>query len=110
MGKLAAALPDNIDPPTCFRHRSIGHGAAPATAGMAALASSFPRAQQWLHEEAGRHADARSEATTLLSRLLHLIMEYCFRFMAGVVVGAVAGYASHLVLDAGTPLGLPILG
>ena len=66
MGNLAAALPDIIDPPTSFRHRSIGHGAAPATAGMAALASWLPRAQRWLREEAGRHADARSEATTLL--------------------------------------------
>jgi hypothetical protein len=32
------------------------------------------------------------------------------QFMAGASMGAVAGYGSHLVADAGTPKSIPLLG
>lgn len=32
------------------------------------------------------------------------------RFLVGILAGIVAGYASHLMLDAGTAKGLPLPG
>ena len=107
-GRLAAALPDIIDPPTSFRHRGIGHGAAPATAGIVALVRRLPQIQERLREEAARQAGAREQAPYWLARTYHLAAEYLLRFLSGAIVGAAAGYASHLVLDAGTPMGLPL--
>ena len=107
-GRLAAALPDIIDPPTSFRHRSIGHGAAPVAAGIVALVRRLSQIQQQFREEAQHHAGARDQTASCWARLYHVIAEYFLRFVAGAVVGAAAGYVSHLVLDAGTPMGLPI--
>ena len=108
-GMLAAALPDVIDPPTSFRHRGIGHGVASAAAAAVALAGRLPPIQQRLRLEAEGHAIARMQASSPRARTGHLIAELLGRCLAGAAVGAPAGYASHLALDARTPMGLPIL-
>jgi membrane-bound metal-dependent hydrolase YbcI (DUF457 family) len=38
-----------------------------------------------------------------------MVAEIAFTAAAGAVVGFLAGYASHLVLDATTPAGLPVV-
>ncbi len=59
--------------------------------------------------EATRHARLRANAASELEALWHAVLEVLCRLASGAVVGLAAGYASHVLLDAFTPGGLPIV-
>jgi hypothetical protein len=44
-----------------------------------------------------------------LQRMFYAIAELLLRMAAGVLTGAAAGYVSHLLLDAVTPRGIPLI-
>ena len=94
-GRLLSRLPDILDPPNSPRHRGIGHGILPAGGSSLFYMSKLPLMQSRLRELADDHA----ATDPLLAVLL--------RVAAGVVAGALGGFASHLLLDAQTPAGLP---
>ena len=107
-GWVGGVLPDVLEPARHPHHRKLGHSVA------AAGALTLARIAEW-------QATFRTAADAAASRsLVHPIGsierssaewdELFWRLLAGVLVGLVAGYASHLVLDAGTPRGLPLLG
>jgi membrane-bound metal-dependent hydrolase YbcI (DUF457 family) len=47
---------------------------------------------------------------TAWRRCVLWLVELFWRVIAGVLSGFAAGYASHLVLDAFSPAGLPVVG
>jgi membrane-bound metal-dependent hydrolase YbcI (DUF457 family) len=53
-----------------------------------------------------RRADPTLDA---LQQAVALALEFLWRFLAGALGGFQAGYASHLVLDAATPMSLPLV-
>lgn len=108
-GLLGSRGPDMVDPPTSPNHRSFGHGVAPC-AGMIALAlQELPKLQSYLREEAAKHQRAAVNTDSVALQLLRQAWAFVLHFISGAAAGAVAGYVSHLVEDAGTPSGLPVV-
>jgi inner membrane protein len=88
--------PDLLEPAIHPHHRQFAHSAAVLAAGSSVV---FGRAMVLQHELA---RSAAHEADPLLCVLKQL--------GSGVAVGLPAGYGSHLVADAMTPRGIPLLG
>ena len=106
-GTLGGMAPDVIEPAVSPRHRAFFHGAVAGTALSTAAFLSWEancRAQSahWdsvaaLHDPSCQlHADCKRSALA-------------WRLMAALIVGIAVGYASHLVADAQTPLGIPLI-
>lgn len=105
-GWLGGIAPDVLEPAKSPNHRSTAHS------GVALGALALARIAEWqahCRESAAMHAaravglpvgcDERSRA-----ELAALV----WRLAAAALVGFAAGYASHLLLDAGTARGLPL--
>jgi len=101
-------LPDIIDPPSHPRHRSVGHGIAPCATALVWVIQKIPDAQQWLREQAALLREERSRRPKGTDKGLILI-EILLTALSGALVGLAAGYLSHLVMDVGSPAGLPFV-
>lgn len=112
-GWYASLLPDMVDPPTSGNHRGVGHGAAQGTAGILIALQKIPEAQQRLRARA-------EEFSTRLQRVelgfndplptwQLAAAELLCRMLAGALVGLAVGVGSHLLLDAKTSRGLPLI-
>lgn len=108
-GMLGSRLPDVFDPPTHPNHRSLGHGALQCTSAITWAGTHVPEVQATLRAEAARLAEAGARSNSDLERCAYLMAELGLRILSGAVPGALAGYASHLALDATTPKGLPLI-
>jgi membrane-bound metal-dependent hydrolase YbcI (DUF457 family) len=107
-GYLGGVLPDVLEPARDPNHRKLAHSVV-AGGGLtlarvaewqaACRAAGDVAAARVLQYPAGDSQRTRAQWDVLFWRLL-----------AGALVGLVAGYASHLALDACTPRGLPLLG
>jgi F0F1-type ATP synthase assembly protein I len=105
-GLLGGALPDLLEPPTGPRHRSFFHSVG-AAAGLAALLHRI------LPEPDATAPDQRQHAgiTDLLQPTSARTEEALpARLVRALVRGITVGAMSHLLLDAGTPAGLPMVG
>ena len=108
-GAWGGRPPDLIEPALHPGHRSVAHALVPAFATGAAGVPRLRVGQQHVRRRAdGCHA-RRDAATTTLEQLLWWLAEMACRIVAGAMAGAAAGYVSHLLLDAATPRGLPLL-
>ena len=107
-GKIGGRAADVLDPALTPNHRAAAHGGL-AIAGLVWLA------------RAGFVAYCRNHSAACQARVLDLsrtdderardrMHELLWRFAAGMLIGFIAGYGSHLLLDAGTKRGLPLLG
>lgn len=107
-GAWGSRGPDLIDPPTSPGHRGVGHAIVPVLIAFVLIARFMPEWQQALRSYA---AAARARAAILPpeERLLEQCTATACEFLLGLIIGAPAGYASHLLLDAATPAGLPLL-
>lgn len=107
-GVFGGVLPDILDPPTDPNHRRLAHNFA---AGGTLLVTRVwkLRASCELHAAEAAHR-ARTSLPGSRERASHEGDEMFWRFAAGAWTGCLSGYASHLVLHAGTPSGLPLLG
>jgi membrane-bound metal-dependent hydrolase YbcI (DUF457 family) len=107
-GAVGGMLPDLLEPASCPNHRQFAHsvlaGGALATSRVAdwraACCGHAERATALLRDPS-TDSDTRNRAEWAAC---------LWHFAAGALTGVVAGYASHLVLDAGTPRGLPLVG
>ena len=108
-GVVGGRLPDLIEPALHPGHRSVAHALVPAGLAGATVAPRLRRAQQPVRQWADRCRARRDAATGTLEQLLWWLVEMACRLAAGAMAGVAAGYASHLLLDAGTPMGLPLL-
>jgi hypothetical protein len=108
-GWAGGVLPDRIDTPDCPRHRAEAHSMAlTGTIGLY-VKENLPQWQTYLRARADDFASMRAASTSGLDQFLFMLAEFFCRFLAGLIAGALAGYASHLVLDFFTPACLPIL-
>lgn len=103
-------LPDYIDAPVSPCHRAEAHSVALTGVAGGYLSSQLPAWQASLRTQAERYAQMRSLAASPCAQFFYWLLELAFRFASGVLAGLLAGYASHLVLDALTPSSLPLLG
>jgi membrane-bound metal-dependent hydrolase YbcI (DUF457 family) len=108
-GIVGARAPDVFDPPTSPRHRDLGHGIVPVGLVVVALLRVLPAWQAELRTVADRHRNAAARSENRWTAAIHSLIELLCRFASGAVAGIVAGYVSHLALDAMTPAGLPII-
>jgi hypothetical protein len=108
-GKFAGCLPDKIDPPASPRHRSVGHGVIPCGVAGIGIHTKMAEWQQSLRTKANEYATKRAGTEDPLLHLFYGLIEYLYRFAAGAASGFVAGYGSHLFLDARTRSGLPLI-
>lgn len=97
-GVAGAAAPDWIDPPTSPNHRSMGHSIVIAGGGLGVAISNV---DIWRAALQSRAAASFSEGRTGAG--------YSYLIASGLLTGFIVGYASHLILDAGTPKGLPLV-
>jgi len=123
-GRYAGALPDIIEPAIHPNHRGFGHSAV-VGGGVASL-SFVERLREWedgCRDRAegfrGRrleecHAFQQSNGGDACRHFLRaawfFLCEMFWAALAGVPVGAAAGYVSHIVADATTPKGVPMVG
>lgn len=106
-GLISALLPDMFEPADSPNHRSLFHGLLPNTLLIIYCARRLRPSQFSLRSRADNHADLARRAQTTGLKLWHRSLEFFCRFFAGAVAGALAGYGSHLALDAITPRSLP---
>ena len=109
-GLVGGKLPDIIEPAVHSWHRNVAHSVTVGTAVIGAAAKSV---QSW-HASCRAKADAWAQRRldtnlTPADRAFALLAELAWRIAAGIPIGAAAGYISHLVLDAGTPRGIPLI-
>jgi membrane-bound metal-dependent hydrolase YbcI (DUF457 family) len=107
-GWIGGVLPDVLEPASTPNHRELAHSV------VVGGALTLVRLAEW-------EATCRTEAKGCDARALMFALgndarqraewgALGWRFVAGLLAGLVAGYASHLILDAGTAKGLPLLG
>ena len=108
-GIFGGMLPDLIEPPSHPGHRSIAHALLPIGGAGIFVVPNLQSCQHLCRREAAQcrlfHRMSRNET----ERLRWEVEELIWRYAAGVIPGIVAGYLSHLLLDAATPRGLPLL-
>src|ERR1043166_2601067 len=97
-------MPDLIDLPTSPRHRGRAHS---FTAGAAVIRLCEVELEGWqdaLRARAGpRPARAQTYPAGSIQGLLYILAAGFLRFLAGLIAGFLAGYLTHLALDACTP-------
>jgi inner membrane protein len=94
-GLVTSALPDVLEPATHPGHRGVAHS-------VAALGTGVGLGLPAAHRFQDRVARASGDETDPVKRFMA-------QFCAGAAAGAVAGYGSHLLLDATTPRSLPLI-
>lgn len=109
-GVIAATVPDWLEPATHPNHRAFFHSLAFATVGLPPLWTGLRQAR----EEQLRAAEACEWQATIApnAQVANAWREqagFC-RLQAGILLGAIPGYVSHLAADALTPKSLPLLG
>ena len=111
-GFIGALAPDILDPPTSPFHRDLGHGAFQASIGAYQFSVHYAAVQEMLRVKADE-CWASFEREQALgnngSALLWMLAWTALRSLAGFLVGFAAGYASHLIADSGSKMGLPLI-
>lgn len=113
-GAIGGTLPDQLEPALHPHHRQFFHSLAVlAGVGHQALATGSLVASGvscW-QEEAARLRVARARSVPSSPECQRLYWREGFYHLAtGLVRGGLAGYSTHLVLDARTTFSLPLLG
>lgn len=108
-GVAGGRLPDLLEPALTPRHRGVAHSVALAGVAVAVFAPRVRRAQRRIREWGDRRRSPCDAGAGTLQPILGLLAEMACRLLTGAAAGVAAGYVSHLVLDAGTPVGLPLL-
>lgn len=108
-GRLGGAWPDILEPGTSSWHRQFAHSITAGGVITAAAHAQLSLAQRWLRDKAAecdqRVAARREGESAILWQLCAVVL----RFMAGMIAGVIAGYLSHVALDAFTPRSVPVI-
>lgn len=108
-GKFGARLPDIFEPATSSHHRKFFHAVVPAGITIQKGVMGVLELRNRLRQRAQALVRALADETDPSKRAESWLWAMWFSFLAGIVVGAPAGYLSHLALDALTPRGLPLI-
>lgn len=115
-GYWASIAPDQLEPATSSWHRGACHswGAAAVVAGADQVLLELAAA---CRAEANKYRAMQTvqdpftgEFRPAPTNPFHVLAEWFWSFLAGVLTGFTAGYLSHLALDAVTPRSIPLLG
>lgn len=110
-GAFGGAFPDLVDPPNSPLHRNHGHSVL--TGALLALAAAKLEQSGWdayCQEQSSWHYSQQLGVQDDQERIGHALAAILWRTLRGVPRGFVAGYLSHLGMDALTPSGLPLVG
>lgn len=108
-GYVGGKLPDIFDPPLHPRHRSVAHAVIPLIVATRYCANNLGTWQDIFRKLAEREAQLRVQARNTTDEVTHGLLETGYRLIAGMIAGLMAGYASHIALDAVTPSSLPLM-
>lgn len=108
-GYLGARLPDILDPPTNPRHRSLGHGILPCTYSLNFLWESLsPEWEIFFIKKAEYFQRLHNNSSDPFMKVIYFLLMQLSHFFVWMCKGLIIGYASHLLSDFTTPMGLPI--
>jgi len=118
-GCLGGMLPDIFEPADSSWHRDVAHSAT-VGGGVLALRATLAEMAQECRDKAQQYRAIQMVVVPGLStfvpapadplkQLLGNLAELFWGLLAGFLNGLSAGYASHLLLDAATPRGIPLL-
>lgn len=99
---------DWVDRPDNPNHRSFAHGAV-AVVGLAYAVKNMENMQSYFRTQANLYAFLKQTAVSPALSVWYAFLEILMRVIAGAIAGFVAGYASHVILDFGTPESLPLI-
>lgn len=109
-GFAGGKLPDMLEPAIHSWHRSMAHSVTTGAAVVGAAATGVQSWQASCRAKSDAWAQRRLDpGLTPADRVLAVVAEIAWRIAAGMPIGAAAGYISHLVLDGGTPRGIPLV-
>ncbi len=108
-GYWGGRLPDLLEPANSSMHRAFAHS---TTTGASLVFGTHAVAQEWAQFFREKAADLqRRRQNNPMSEgdlTINVFFEVVLRITAGLLPGLMAGYASHLALDACTPRSLPL--
>ena len=106
-GDFGSAWPDWLEP-AAWNHRRFCHSWL-AGGSLAALACQVEQWAEACREKAADHRQCSCDSSMASEkRLYHSFAALLLSALAGFLNGLLAGYLSHLLLDLGTPSGLPV--
>jgi hypothetical protein len=108
-GRATGTFADWGDPPWCGDHRGTYHAVFPTTFALARYATNLLAMQRWCREQAEIAEQQTLLATTPLQAFGCFCQSTFWYLASGAVIGAPVGHFVHLVQDAHTPRGLPLL-
>lgn len=108
-GRFGSHIPDVLEPAIHSHHRDVCHSLTFAATALMTGAKLASDAQARLRMKADELRARREECDEGFERFVLGLSEIVCRVAAGFVGALVPGYVSHLVLDAGTPRGIPLL-
>jgi len=109
-GYVGALLPDVLEPAVSSWHRSTCHSWAAVGVAVQTVPEQIRRWQAYCRAQASDHESQRDASEDPVVRAWHGTCAMFWLLAAGFAAGLAAGYASHLMLDATTPRGLPLIG
>ncbi len=118
-GCVGGMLPDILEPADSSWHRDVGHSVG-IGGGVLALRATLAEMAQQCRDTAQQYRAIQMVAVPglnafvpppvdPLAQLFGNLAELFWRLLAGFLNGLSAGYTSHLLLDAATPRGIPLL-
>lgn len=108
-GYVGALVPDVLEPAVSSWHRSVCHSWVAVGVGVKSLPEHLARWQAYCRAHAAEHERRRDASDDAMARAWHAACAIFWLLVSGFALGLVAGYASHVALDAATPRGLPLL-
>jgi len=116
-GYLGGIMPDLLEPAISSWHRGTAHSYAGGATVVAAATSVLAQWESVCRTNAEnckailmiRGADGQFALASPFRQFMLSLGELFWRLMAGLLNGFVAGYISHVALDAGTPRSIPLL-
>jgi membrane-bound metal-dependent hydrolase YbcI (DUF457 family) len=106
-GMIGGALPDVLEPATSPNHRSVCHSLI--LLALLAVSVNAKYHERCLERAASCDSRARRFTSVAIERLAEERAAIGWRLLAAALIGATAGYASHLILDSSTAKGLPLV-
>lgn len=95
-GFIGSGIADYVDPPTSYRHRSIGHSLVLCAVGSAVLFAAASRLESSSNPR--RISEEPEEPVSNSNQAV----------WASILRGLAIGHISHLALDAGSPMGISL--
>jgi membrane-bound metal-dependent hydrolase YbcI (DUF457 family) len=108
-GYVGGKLPDLLEPAIHSYHRDFCHSLTTGVALSAGTISAMEKWAKFCRDNAEDCRIRRTESVDGCSGFIYGFGEVVWRMLAGLLVGLVGGYISHLVFDAVTPRSIPLI-